>query len=326
MTAMRKILENAEKLGLQSYAEELARLVKKKENWIHQVDIKGKRYLKTFATLPSLQPSSLDIDNRQVRIGSKNDLDNGQYQLLKAALSAYMPWRKGPFQVCGIDIDSEWVSSLKWDRLKDHIAPLKGRRILDIGSSNGYYMFRMAAAKPEMILGVEPYLTFYFQYQLLNHYAGLDNLYALPAKLGELPLLRQYFDSIFFMGVLYHHRAPHDALGRIRDMLRPGGELVLETLVIQSQEDVALSPRGRYGKMNNVYFIPSVSCLENWLVRSGFSNIRCIDVSPTTSMEQRKTDWIQTESLDDFLDPGDLTRTVEGYPAPVRAIVLANSK
>ena len=187
-------------------------------------------------------------------------------------------------------------------------------------------MFRMAGAKPEMILGVEPYLTFYFQFLLLSRYANLDNFYVLPAKLGELPLLRKYFDTVFFMGVLYHHRAPHDALSQMRDMLRPGGELVLETLVIENREDVALSPRDRYGKMSNVFFIPSVPCLENWLFRCGFTNIRCIDVSPTTSREQRKTEWIQTESLDDFLDPEDPTRTVEGYPAPVRAIFLADSR
>ncbi len=323
---MREILQDAEKLGLSSHAEALARLVKKKENWIHQVDIKGKRYLNTFATLPELQASSFDLDSRQVRIGSKEDLDADQLQLLNAALIDYMPWRKGPFQVFGIDIDSEWVSWLKWERLKDRIAPLAGRRIIDIGSSNGYYMFRMTFAKPEMILGVEPYLTFYFQFLLLSRYAALDNIYALPAKLGDLPPLRNYFDTVFFMGVLYHHRSPHDALSQIRDMLRPGGELVLETLVIENREDVALSPRDRYGKMNNVFFIPSVPCLENWLFRCGFTNIRCIDVSPTTSHEQRKTGWIQTESLDDFLDPNDPARTVEGYPAPVRAIVLAESK
>ena len=326
LTVMREILQDAEKLGLQDHVDGLARLINKKENWIHQVDIKGKRYLNTFSTLPLLKPSSLDLNNRQVRIGSEDDLDADQQALLKAALIDYMPWRKGPLQVFGIDIDSEWVSWLKWERLEEHIAPLVGRRIIDIGSSNGYYMFRMAASRPEMILGVEPYLTFYFQYRLLNHYAGLSNLYGISAKLGEMPPLRRYFDTAFCMGVLYHHRAPHDALSQIREMLRPGGELVLETLVIEDDKDVALSPQDRYGKMNNVFFIPSVKCLFNWLLRSGFTNIRCIDVSPTTSREQRKTEWIQTESLDDFLDPEDPTRTVEGYPAPVRAIVIANTK
>ncbi len=323
---MRKILQDAEKLGLQNYGEDLTRLIEKKEKWIHQVDIKGRRYLNTFATLPSLKPSSLDLGARQVRIGEEKDLDVTQRELLQAALVDYMPWRKGPFTVFGIDIDSEWISWLKWERLKGHMAPLHGRRILDVGSSNGYYMFRMAASEPEMILGVEPYLTFYFQYRLLNHYACLGNFYGIPAKLGEMPLIRRYFDSVFFMGVLYHHRAPHDALRHIREMLRPGGELILETLVIENKEDVALSPKDRYGKMNNVYFLPSIPCLMNWLSRSGFTDIRCIDVSPTTSREQRKTEWIQTESLDDFLDPDDPTRTVEGYPAPVRAIVIANTK
>jgi tRNA (mo5U34)-methyltransferase len=323
---MRRILQDVEKLGLEPHAGALARVVEKKEHWIRQVDAKGQRYLNTLAALPELRASSLNLSGSRVRIGEPEDVDEGRCRLLKAALVDYMPWRKGPFRIFGIDIDSEWVSWLKWDRLKDHIAPLRERRIIDIGSSNGYYMFRMAASHPEMILGVEPYLTFYFQFLLLQHYARLDNVYELPAKLDELPSMGNCFDTAFFMGVLYHHRAPHNVLGRIRDMLRPGGELILETLVIENQADVALSPRDRYGKMNNVFFIPSVSCLENWLFRCGFRNIRCIDVSATTPREQRRTEWVQTESLEDFLDPQNPKLTVEGYPAPVRAIFLADSK
>ncbi len=112
----------------------------------------------------------------------------------------------------------------------------------------------------------------------------------------------------------------------MRQVLRRGGQLVLETLVLEGNDDLALCPDKRYAKMNNVYFLPTVRCLKNWLRRTGFSDIRCVDVTPTTSSEQRKTEWIQTESLTDFLDPADSTRTIEGYPAPVRAILVAEAK
>ena len=323
---MKRIVDDAERRGLQSQAADLRSLVERKEEEIRHRDRKGKRYLDVLAGLPEVSPGCCDCDRDQVQIGTRTDLTDDRLQLLVSALRKCMPWRKGPFRIFGVDIDSEWVSWLKWDRLKNHIQPLTGRRILDIGSSNGYYMFRMAPARPEMVLGIEPYLTFYFQYRLLDRYAALPDLYCLPVKLDELPLLEGFFDTIFCMGVLYHHRAPHDGLARIRAMLRSGGELVLETLIMPGEEEVALSPRDRYGKMNNVYFIPTVPCLMNWLRRSGFRTLRCIDVTPTTLMEQRRTEWVDTESLADFLDPRNRCRTVEGYPAPVRAILLASNR
>jgi tRNA (mo5U34)-methyltransferase len=322
---MNRILDDVDRLGLASRSKDLAALLTRRDEEIRHRDRKGKRYLELIAGLPELCPSSCDLDQDRVRIGAATDLDQAQRMALETALRHCLPWRKGPFRLFGIDIDSEWVSSLKWNRLKDRIHPLGGRKVLDIGSSNGYYMFRMAPAGPAMVLGIEPYLTFFFQYLVLARYAALPNLYCLPVKLEELPVPAGFFDTIFCMGVLYHQRSPHDGLGRIRDLLRPGGELVLETLILAGEEETALSPRQRYAKMNNVYFIPTLPCLNNWLERAGFHDIRCIDVTPTTAREQRRTAWVDTESLENFLAPGDPSRTVEGYPAPVRALVLATS-
>jgi tRNA (mo5U34)-methyltransferase len=77
--------------------------------------------------------------------------------------------------------------------------------------------------------------------------------------------------------------------------------------------------------MRNVYFIPDLSVMTSWLSRAGFKEIQCLDITPTTVAEQRRTGWIQTESLSDFLDPDDLSKTVEGYPAPVRAVFIART-
>jgi tRNA (mo5U34)-methyltransferase len=111
----------------------------------------------------------------------------------------------------------------------------------------------------------------------------------------------------------------------IHDSLRKGGKIVLENLVIDSKENICLFPRDRYGKMRNVFFIPDLLTMESWLERAGFTNICCVDVTKTTCEEQRKTCWIQTESLKDFLDTEDSNKTVEGYPAPVRAVFIARA-
>jgi tRNA (mo5U34)-methyltransferase len=105
----------------------------------------------------------------------------------------------------------------------------------------------------------------------------------------------------------------------------PGGELILENLVIDSRQNICLFPKDRYAKMRNVFFIPDLAAMESWLVRAGFADIRCVDVVKTTQEEQRNTQWIQTETLEDFLDPDDPDKTVEGYPAPVRAIFVARA-
>jgi tRNA (mo5U34)-methyltransferase len=323
---MRRLLDHAERLGLGPWKDALSALLDSKIDYIHRVDVKGQRYLANHAALPEICPGSLDLNAGQVRIGAAADLAPGQHEPLLAALKNLCPWRKGPFSLFGIDLDSEWVSSLKWQRIAGKIAPLAGRRVLDIGSSNGYYLLRMAAQKPQLALGVEPYLTFYFQYRLLQHYARVPEVFALPVTFEELPVLDGYFDTVFSMGVLYHRRSPLDTLAAMRQVLRRGGQLVLETLVLEGDGDLSLCPDRRYAKMNNVYFLPTVHCLENWLRRTGFADVRCLDVTRTTSEEQRRTEWIQTESLADFLDPADPGRTIEGYPAPVRALLVAEAK
>lgn len=321
-----RLIQNADKLELTPYKEELARLIDAKERYIHEIDNKGKRYLGVMERLFTAAPSASDFSGDAVTIGRPEDLTPQQQEELCGLLHELDPWRKGPFNLFGIEIDSEWVSSLKWARVKEHLGPLTGKRVLDIGSSNGYYLFRMAAERPELLLGVEPYLTFYFQYKLLQHFARVPDLYCLPFKFEELPAIDNYFDTVFSMGVLYHRRSPLDTLVEMQKRLRRGGNLVLETLIIDGEGDLALCPERRYAKMNNVFFLPTVQCLTHWLQRTGFTNVRCIDISRTTSKEQRKTEWIQTESLQDFLDPDDPMKTIEGYPAPLRAIFVAEVK
>jgi tRNA (mo5U34)-methyltransferase len=313
-------------LGLSSWKEDLNALIEGKNRFLTEVDGNARRRLALLDQLPELIPAVIDLAADRIRIGVAEDLEPGLREELRKILMDFQPWRKGPFDIFGIEVDSEWRSDLKWNRFKDVVAPLAGRRILDVGSSCGYYLFRMAAYRPRLALGIEPYAPFYCQYLLLQHLIGHPDVYCLPVKLEELPAIENYFDTLFHMGVLYHQRSPLDALKQLAGLLRSGGELVLETLIIDGEEETALSPGGRYAKMNNVFFLPTVRCLTGWLVRAGFVNIRCIDKTWTTSQEQRKTDWIRTETLSDFLDPADPRRTVEGYPAPLRAVLLAERR
>jgi len=235
------------------------------------------------------------------------------------------PWRKGPFNVGGVHIDAEWRSDLKWQRVAGAIESLEGRRVLDVGCGNGYYALRMADAGAAAVLGIDPTLLYVMQFLAVTAYLERPPVSVLPLRLQELPDACHAFDTTFSMGVLYHQRSPLDHLRQLRATLRPGGQLVLETIFIPGEESYACTPAERYARMKNVWLLPTLAELSTWLRRTGFRDVEIIDTAITTVAEQRSTEWMTFESLADALDPEDPTRTVEGWPAPRRVVLTAGT-
>ncbi len=275
--------------------------------------------------LPKLATTHRLLDADAVKIGLSDDLSEAAGMQLEHQLKALHPWRKGPYNLFGINIDTEWRSDWKWNRLKNHISPLNHRMVLDVGCGNGYHCWRMLGAGAKMVIGIDPLLLNVMQFQLVRKLHGEAPLYVLPLGIEELPYGLNAFDTVFSMGVLYHRRSPIDHLLELRDCLQPGGELVLETLVIDGRLGEVLLPEGRYARMRNVWFLPSCETLISWLKRCGFKNIRLVDVTTTSTEEQRSTEWMQFNSLKDFLSAENPQLTCEGLPAPKRAIIIANN-
>lgn len=309
----------------ESGARQILELASEKDSYIRCSDSKGRRLTEITKPFMNIRAAYTDFTGDHVVIGKKDELDITASTRLRETLMEMWPWRKGPFTLFGIDIDAEWRSNLKWDRVIPHITPLENRHILDIGSSSGYYMFRMLPHKPSVVIGIEPYINFYCQFRLISSFAGAENIHTLPLRLEELPASVKKFNTIFCMGILYHRRSPIDFLKQVKGMLSGKGELVLETMILEGDGHYALTPVDRYAMMQNIYFIPTVPVLLSWLKTAGFTSARCVDVTPTTSAEQRRTPWVNTESLSDFLDPDDSKRTIEGYQAPVRAVIIASN-
>ena len=243
---------------------------------------------------------------------------------LRQSLRGLIPWRKGPYNIAGVTIDCEWRSDFKWDRVLPQLASLQGRRILDIGCGNGYHCWRMLAHSPELVLGIEPSVLFNLQFQVVQHYLQRDDIDLLPIGVEAVPDDLNWFDTVFSMGVLYHRRSPLDHLYQLKSFLRQGGELCLETLVIEGPAGRLLLPQERYARMRNVWFIPTAAELLLWLQRCGFVNARVVDETVTSIDEQRSTEWMQFESLQQSLDSANPAFTVEGLPAPRRAVLIAN--
>jgi len=242
---------------------------------------------KSLAKLPSVSASYVELEHA-VRIGKTLDCTEETRTQIRAALEELIPWRKGPYYIHDIHIDTEWRSDWKWDRVLPHLAPLKDRLILDVGCGNGYHCWRMLGAGAKRVIGIDPSPRFIVQFHMIKHFAG------------------------------EHH--PIDVLPLA---LRPGGQLVLETLVIDGELGDVLVPEERYAMMNNVWFLPSCDTMISWLTKMGFKNPRTVDICPTTTEEQRSTHWMRFHSLPEFLHPDNPTLTAEGHPAPIRAVFVA---
>lgn len=280
-----------------------------------------KRWRESMRALPELSASAINLDSAYV--GAEGNITDTTSADLERALRGLHPWRKGPFSLFGVDIDTEWRSDFKWERLADAISPLQGRRVLDVGCGSGYHCWRMRGAGASEVIGIDPTPLFVLQFKAIQKYLGDSTVHVLPLTLEQLPTKLQVFDTVFSMGVLYHRRSPIDHLTDLRDTLVPGGELVLETLVVEGDEQTVFVPPGRYARMGNVWFLPSPEALKLWLSKVGFRDIKLVDVSQTSVEEQRSTDWMTFHSLANFLDPEDPNKTIEGHPAPRRAILTA---
>jgi len=274
-------------------------------------------------SLPEIEASEVDLNADSIVIGGR--CSEGDRALIESLLRRLHPWRKGPYTIHGIHIDTEWRSDLKWRRLKDHIQPLEGRTVLDVGCGNGYHAWRMLGCGAGLVIGIDPTLLSVAQFLAVRHFAGDFPVYVLPLGIEDVPPNLRAFDTVFSMGVFYHRRSPFDHLLELKACLRPGGELVLETLVIEGGPGQVLVPEDRYARMRNVWFIPSCETLLSWLGRCGYRNGRVVDIAKTTPDEQGSTDWMRFQSLPDFLDPVNPELTIEGLPAPVRAVFIAES-
>lgn len=272
---------------------------------------------------PSVTTEHFDLNSSVVSVGKITDIDKTMSDNLYELLQQLCPWRKGPFSIFDIKIDTEWRSDWKWDRLSSAIQPLKSRLVLDVGCGSGYHCFRMLAAGARTVIGIEPMWRYNIQFHVLKKYLPDMAVHMLPLTLEATPQSLNQFDTVFSMGVLYHRKSPFDHLAQLKARLRAGGELVIETLVVEGDENTVLVPADRYARMRNVWFLPSTKALEKWLTRAGLDRIELIDVSATTVEEQRATQWINGQSLAECLDKQDRSKTIEGYPAPLRAIFTA---
>lgn len=306
---------------LNRWAELLCR--KNQTTFSEQAHGKLAQWCTVIDSLPSFERITPRVHEGAVTFQDRNRYPDFRIYETQQILKQLHPWRKGPYWIHGIALDAEWRSDLKWNRLAQQIQPLQDRVVLDVGCGNGYHCWRMALEGARLVIGIDPYMLSVVQFHAINHFSLPLPLYVLALGIEDIPVNMEVFDTVFSMGVLYHRRSPIDHLLDLKGCLRSGGELILETLVIDGREGEVLVPQKRYAKMRNIWFIASPQTLTGWLRRCGFVNVRHIDTTRVTSQEQRRTAWMQYESLEDFLDPHNPLLTCEGLSAPRRGLFIA---
>jgi tRNA (mo5U34)-methyltransferase len=288
-----------------------------RQKWLTWKNIKP--YQEAIKALP-------EYANVEVTLGDRVELhipglSGDEAEQIKQSALLMKPWRKGPFQINDLFIDSEWQSQIKYNLLEPYFN-LKDKIVGDIGCNNGYYLFRMLSHRPKKLIGFDPSAIYYSQFQFINHFVKSDIVYELLG-VEHVEFYEHHFDTLFCLGVLYHRSDPVAMLKSLFKGLNKGGELILDTFMIDGEEEICLTPRDRYSKIPNIYFVPTVPALKNWCHRAGFDTVEVLEIMKTEINEQRKTEWIETQSLEDFLDPNDPAKTVEGYPAPKRVYIKA---
>ena len=285
-------------------------------------DLEG--WLAIVSSLPSIDTNNIRLNQDTVTIGSLAELDTSTSKQLHQGLFSLKPWRKGPYQIFDTFIDTEWRSDWKWQRVAPHISSLTGRTVLDVGCGSGYHCWRMLGENAKYVLGIDPSMRFLLQHMAIQKYAQNSNFDLLPIGIEDMPTSMPVFDSVFSMGVLYHRRNPINHILELKSLLSSGGELILETLIVDDIDGGVLTPNDRYAQMRNVWSIMTVKKTIQLMEQAGLKNIRCVDQNVTSLDEQRRTDWMQFHSLKEFLDPNDISKTIEGYPAPKRGLFIAS--
>jgi len=301
----------------------LEEIRKKRAKWFEWKNIKP--MVEALENIRSINTDNLKYHLQDwVTIGDNESLDAYDFKLLEENVKKLIPWRKGPFSLAGLEIDSEWQSNKKYNLLRPHFN-LKDKIVADVGCNNGYYMFRMLEDNPKRLVGFDPAPHFNIQFNIVNHFLKSDIKFELLG-VEHLEHYEHKFDFIFMLGVLYHRSDPIASLKSLNRALNKGGEIIVDSFMIDGDHEMCLTPYDRYAMIPNIYFIPTVNCFKNWLNRAGFIDIELIEITTTDSDEQRVTPWTFEQSLDNFLDENDKTKTIEGYPAPKRAYLKARKK
>lgn len=180
--------------------------------------------------------------------------------------------------------------AFKWKGFA-HLIPedLQGKSVLDVGCNAGFYSFEMKRRNAGRVLGIDTDDRYLSQARFAAEQNGLDVEFR-KMSVYEVPALKERFDLVIFMGVLYHLRHPLLALDLLWEhvvgermlfqCLQRGDERTPQLAENYDFSEWALFDRPDYPKLFFVeeryasdptnWFIPNTAAMEAMLRTSGF--------------------------------------------------------
>jgi tRNA (mo5U34)-methyltransferase len=120
--------------------------------------------------------------------------------------------------------------NVKWSKFAEAVpADLSGKNVLDIGCNGGFYSIEMKRRGAARVLGIDSDPQYLEQARFAAEIAGCEIAFEL-LSVYDVGALREQFDIVLFMGVLYHLRHPLLALDLIRD------NVAMDILVFHSMQ------------------------------------------------------------------------------------------
>jgi tRNA (mo5U34)-methyltransferase len=183
--------------------------------------------------------------------------------------------------------------TLKWRMIEPSIpADLSGKTVLDIGCNGGFYSIQMKRRGAARVLGIDSDPAYLEQARFAAEVSGQEIDFRL-LDVYQVAALRERFDLVLFMGVLYHLRYPLLALDLLYE------HVVKDTLIFQSLLrgsanivpleknypfwETEIFNRPGYPAMHFVehcysddptnWWIPNRACVEAMLRSSGFQMV-----------------------------------------------------
>lgn len=180
---------------------------------------------------------------------------------------------------------------VKWRRFAHAIpADLSGKSVLDVGCNGGFYSIQMKRRGAERVVGIDTDEKYLDQARFAANVSEMDIEFR-NLSVYRVAELRERFDLVLFMGVLYHLRHPLLALDLLRE------HVVTDLFVAQSmvrgsratvdfppdfafwEEDVFEDqefPRlyfveQRFANDPTNWWIPNQACFEAMLRSAGFA-------------------------------------------------------
>jgi tRNA (mo5U34)-methyltransferase len=180
--------------------------------------------------------------------------------------------------------------NVKWNTFAHCIPPdLTGKSVLDIGCNAGFYSMEMKRRGAARVLGLDSDDDYLAQARFAAEVNEM-NIEFRKMSVYEVPQLKEQFDIVLFLGVLYHLRHPLLALDLLHD------HVTRDLLVFQSMQrgskdlpqleenyhfwETEVFEKREYPRMFFVercysgdwtnWWIPNRACMEAMLRSSGF--------------------------------------------------------